>query len=157
MESKAGPIAELLVPVRKKIGRLRTARSSNRRGNHANNDMRPEKTRRAALQSELEVTDLCRESTVLCESRCYGLNGFSGAPNRDGSKRMVSNLKEFVAFISEAPTIEISGGVAHVQDRSGDVRVARAMSVRMLEKYGDRINRALSRYAGGETDIIVDD
>jgi hypothetical protein len=70
---------------------------------------------------------------------------------------MVSNLKEFVAFISEAPTIEISGGVAHVQDRSGDVRVARAMSVRMLEKYGDRINRALSRYAGGETDIIVDD
>ncbi len=65
--------------------------------------------------------------------------------------------KEFVAYVTEAPTIEISGGVAHVRDRSGGTRIERAMSVRNLEKYRDRISRALERYAAGETDIIVDD
>jgi hypothetical protein len=66
-------------------------------------------------------------------------------------------FKEFVAYVTEAPIIEICGGVAQVRDRSGGTRIERAMSVRNLEKYRDRINRALERYAAGETDIIVDD
>lgn len=69
---------------------------------------------------------------------------------------MGKEYKEFVAYITEAPTIEISGGVAHVKDRSGATRIERAMSVKNLVKYRDRISRALDRYARGEDNIVID-
>lgn len=67
------------------------------------------------------------------------------------------STNEFIAFISEAPTIEISGGVAHVRDRSGNMRIDRAMSLKSLAKYVERGQRALKRHAEGDENIIVDD
>lgn len=64
---------------------------------------------------------------------------------------------EFIAHISEAPTIEISDGVAHVRDRSGNMRIERAMSIKSLTKYVERGQRALERHANGEHNIIEDD
>ena len=69
----------------------------------------------------------------------------------------MANTNEFIAHISEAPTIEIRDGVAHVLDRSGPMRIERAMSVKSFAKYVERGQRALKRYADGEQSIIVDD
>lgn len=70
---------------------------------------------------------------------------------------MAGSTSEIIAHITEAPTIEISDAVAHVRDRSGNVRIDRAMSVRSFTKYVERGQRALERYAKGEQNIIVDD
>lgn len=64
---------------------------------------------------------------------------------------------EFVAHITEAPIIEISDEIVHVRYRSGDFRQTRAMSIKVATKAGDRLARALARYAAGEQNIIVDD
>lgn len=69
---------------------------------------------------------------------------------------MGKQSSEFVAYVTEPPVIEINDRVARVKDRSGNVRIERAMSVRTLEKYRDRITIALDRFAAGDTDIIVD-
>lgn len=64
---------------------------------------------------------------------------------------------EFVAHITEAPTIEIRDGVAHVRDRSGNLRIDRAMSIKSFAKYVERGRRALERHAAGDAIIVVDD
>lgn len=70
---------------------------------------------------------------------------------------MSAGTNDFTAHIREAPTIEISHNVVYVRDRSGNMRIERAMSLKSFEKYVERGRRALERYEKGEETIIVDD
>lgn len=70
---------------------------------------------------------------------------------------MSNGVNEFVAHITEAPTVEIRDGVAHVRDRSGNMRIDRAMSVRSFAKYVERGQRALERHAAGDDNVCIDD
>lgn len=62
-----------------------------------------------------------------------------------------------VAHITAVPVIEIRQNVASGHYRSGDVRTPWATTVPILRATGERIARALERYAAGEQDIVVDD
>jgi hypothetical protein len=63
---------------------------------------------------------------------------------------------QLVPYCGGPSAIHITRNVVRVVDRSGDVRIEKAMSVGDLERTGQRIKLALERYARGEQDVIVD-
>lgn len=67
---------------------------------------------------------------------------------------MLQPTEDCIAFANAPPLVIISGGVAIIRCHTGRDR---AMSVRTFEETSKRFQLALSRYASGETDIIVDD
>jgi hypothetical protein len=68
----------------------------------------------------------------------------------------VGKHTEFPSFIDEPPIVSISGGVVFISYRASGARPERAMSLRTFERAIARGQRALERYAGRETDVIVD-
>jgi hypothetical protein len=66
-------------------------------------------------------------------------------------------FNKVIAHVTEAPTVEISDGIALVRYRIGGVRLRRTLSVKTLEKAVERGQRALARYSAGEQNVIVDD
>jgi hypothetical protein len=70
---------------------------------------------------------------------------------------MGAEYRGSIVFIDEPATVQISGGIVHVRERSGGRRIKRTMSVATAEKTAERIRRALDRWAKGDQDIIVGD
>jgi hypothetical protein len=64
---------------------------------------------------------------------------------------------EIIAHITDPPIVEISDGLVRARYRSGGRHMENSLSVKTLAKTGDRITRALARYAAGEQNVIVDD
>ena len=60
-----------------------------------------------------------------------------------------------VAYVSDVPRIEITHGVVHICDRSGDISIDRAMSINTFKEHIKRCEEALERYADGERDVLV--
>ena len=69
----------------------------------------------------------------------------------------MAKCEKEVVYLSEVPTVTIVAGVVHVIRYTGTGKVTRAMSIKTLQKFRDRVDRALERYASGEQDVIVDD
>lgn len=61
-----------------------------------------------------------------------------------------------VIYLDEPPTVEISGGVVHIRDRSGARLIERAMSIKNFRRSLERGQRALDRYAKGEENVVED-
>jgi hypothetical protein len=64
---------------------------------------------------------------------------------------------DIVAHITEVPTIEISDGIVLVRYRIGGAPVLRTLTLKTANKAGERLARAMARYAAGEQNVIVDD
>ena len=64
---------------------------------------------------------------------------------------------ERIVFVTEAPIIEMRGGVVHIRYTSNGEATERTMSVKTFAKAIERGQRALDRYARGEENVIVDD
>jgi hypothetical protein len=61
-------------------------------------------------------------------------------------------------FVDNPPTITIREHVVRIRGKTvGGGTFKITTTVGTLEKFGDRMVRALARYAAGETDILVDD
>ena len=62
-----------------------------------------------------------------------------------------------VAYINEAPRIEISRGVVSIQLRSGNDVLEMAMSICNFARSVERSKRALKHYSDGDERVIIDD
>lgn len=69
----------------------------------------------------------------------------------------MERIADLVAHIARPANIEISDGVVHVREESGNHRIERTMSVKTARRTLDRLSRALERFAAGEQNVIVDD
>lgn len=69
---------------------------------------------------------------------------------------MASVPFQYSEFVQVPPVIQITAGVVIFRNQS-TCCPERFTSVRVLEKAVERGQRALERFAAGETDIIVDD
>jgi hypothetical protein len=69
----------------------------------------------------------------------------------------VRHFTDITAFIECPAVVEISGGVVRICERSGEQRIERTMAIKTAAQTGERIKRALERYAKGDENVIVDD
>jgi hypothetical protein len=61
---------------------------------------------------------------------------------------------DVVVHLDGPPAIQIRKGVARVIDKTGGIRIERAMALEDLQAYVERGRRALERYSNGESDVI---
>lgn len=69
----------------------------------------------------------------------------------------MGSFAKIVPFVSEPPRIEISGGIATIQIRSGRDVTELVTTVCNLARSIERGQRALNCHAAGDDHIIIDD